>query len=186
MVPIYGKIKQYMQTNRIRTAEMFRLFDKDGSGSISHSELHSAITTTLGMDLDKDQVARIIRDIDQDGDTEVSYKEFCEKLNGSHFAPISLSKRQRKSFSKSFSSFPKDRDSTVCRSPPTHTAAFFVCARSLHSLLLFAILRACRMSTATAEFPLRMYAHMRRLSQAFMMNLPIALLTITPDTGAWH
>ena len=42
MVPIYGKIKQYMQTKRIRTAEMFRLIDKDGSGYINRGELDVA------------------------------------------------------------------------------------------------------------------------------------------------
>ena len=93
MVPVFAKIKQYMSANHLRTTEMFRLFDKDGSGSISMSELHATLTTKLGIDLDEDEVAMIIRDIDRDGDTEVSYKEFCKKVNSGHFAPVPKRRR---------------------------------------------------------------------------------------------
>ena len=112
MVPIYAKIKKYMLTRQIRTTEMFRLFDKDGSGSISHSELHATLTNKLGIDISEEEVAMILRDIDQDGDTEVTYKEFCEKVKSSHFAPLRI--RRRHTFSVSATQLVSPK---VCRLP---------------------------------------------------------------------
>ena len=104
MIPIYTKIKKYMSTRQIRTTEMFRLFDKDGSGTISCSEMHATLANELGIDVNEEEVAMIFRDIDEDGDTKVSCKEFCEKVNASHFAP--LSKRRRHTHSGSTSQVP--------------------------------------------------------------------------------
>lgn len=101
MLPIYAKIKKYMSTRQIRVTEMFRLLDKDRSGTICCSELHATLANKLGIDVNEEEVAMIFRDIDGDGDTEVSYKEFCEKVNSSHFAP--LPKRRRHTHSGSAS-----------------------------------------------------------------------------------
>lgn len=53
----------------------FRVFDKDGQGLISSSELRH-IMTTLGDKLTEEEVDEMIREADIDGDGYINYEEF--------------------------------------------------------------------------------------------------------------
>ena len=53
--------------------EAFRVFDKDGNGFISGSELRH-VMTTLGEKLTDDEVDEMIREADLDGDGMVNYE----------------------------------------------------------------------------------------------------------------
>lgn len=55
--------------------EAFKVFDKDGSGTISNAELRK-IMTTYGETLTDEEVDEMIKDADTDGDGVVDYAEF--------------------------------------------------------------------------------------------------------------
>ncbi len=57
--------------NRFR--HFFRVFDKDGNGLITASELR-VVMDNLGEKLTEDEVEEMIREADLDGDGKVSYE----------------------------------------------------------------------------------------------------------------
>ena len=59
----------------------FKVFDDDGSGSISRAELHKAMTT-LGDPLTDAEVEEMIHAADMDGDGNINYSEFVNGLMG--------------------------------------------------------------------------------------------------------
>jgi len=63
----------------------FRAFDKDGNGQISRSELAQVLsgdTQNLeqAMHTNKDEIEGIIKEVDQDGDGEISFSEFFQMM----------------------------------------------------------------------------------------------------------
>ena len=54
------------------------MFDKDGGGSITTEEISDALA--FGQDLDRATVEKIIREVDADGDGEISFDEFAEMM----------------------------------------------------------------------------------------------------------
>jgi calmodulin len=57
----------------------FKVFDKDGQGLISSTELHH-IMTTLGDKLTEEEVGEMIREADIDGDGYINYEEFVRMM----------------------------------------------------------------------------------------------------------
>uniref|UniRef100_A0A8C4ST56 EF-hand domain-containing protein n=1 Tax=Erpetoichthys calabaricus TaxID=27687 RepID=A0A8C4ST56_ERPCA len=55
--------------------EAFKVFDKDGDGSISAAELHLAMKN-LGEKLTEDEIYEMINEADIDGDGQISFEEF--------------------------------------------------------------------------------------------------------------
>ena len=55
----------------------FRLFDKDGNGSISPDEIKSALG--IGDD-DKEELLQLLAEVDENGDGEIQYEEFCNMM----------------------------------------------------------------------------------------------------------
>lgn len=53
--------------------EAFRIFDKDGNGSISASELRH-VMTNLGEKLTDEEVEEMLREADIDGDGQINYE----------------------------------------------------------------------------------------------------------------
>jgi Ca2+-binding EF-hand superfamily protein len=51
------------------------MFDKDGGGSISIDEIKQVLS--YGQKLDDDVIAQIIKQVDENGDGEISYEEFA-------------------------------------------------------------------------------------------------------------
>ena len=59
--------------------EAFKVFDKDGNGTISAAELRH-VMTNLGEKLTDEEVDEMIREADVDGDGEVNYEEFVKMM----------------------------------------------------------------------------------------------------------
>ena len=55
--------------------EAFKVFDRDGDGSVSVDELMT-IMTMLGERLTREEVETMIRDADKDEDGELNFEEF--------------------------------------------------------------------------------------------------------------
>ncbi|EGD76102.1 hypothetical protein PTSG_00808 [Salpingoeca rosetta] len=57
----------------------FQRIDTDGSGSLSATELKRYLTN-IGDPLSEDEFKELLKDVDQDGDGEVSFKEFVDLM----------------------------------------------------------------------------------------------------------
>ena len=54
----------------------FRLFDKDGSGTISPEEIRKV----LGINSSDKHLAELVAEIDENGDGEIQFEEFCKMM----------------------------------------------------------------------------------------------------------
>ena len=59
--------------------EAFKVFDKDGDGYITSSELKS-VMKSLGEKLTESEIEEMIREADTDGDGQVNYSEFMTMM----------------------------------------------------------------------------------------------------------
>ena len=59
--------------------EVFGLFDKDGGGTISNSEL-GTVMRTLGQNPSETEIEAMIREVDVDGNGEIDFEEFCRLM----------------------------------------------------------------------------------------------------------
>lgn len=64
--------KSLLSNNKLETA--FKMFDKDGGGSISTEEIKQVLS--FGQNLDENVINAIIKQVDENGDGEISYEEF--------------------------------------------------------------------------------------------------------------
>eukprot|EP01120_Amphizonella_sp_Union-15-10_P007553 TRINITY_DN2558_c0_g1_i1.p1 TRINITY_DN2558_c0_g1~~TRINITY_DN2558_c0_g1_i1.p1 ORF type:complete len:157 (-),score=40.84 TRINITY_DN2558_c0_g1_i1:104-574(-) len=60
--------------------EAFDLFDKDGNGDISENEL-GTVMRSLGQNPTHAELALIIKEVDVDGDGEISFPEFLKMMS---------------------------------------------------------------------------------------------------------
>ena len=68
--------KNLLSNNKLQTA--FKMFDKDGGGSISTDEIKQVLS--FGQNLDEKVVNDIIKQVDANGDGEISFEEFAEMM----------------------------------------------------------------------------------------------------------
>jgi Ca2+-binding EF-hand superfamily protein len=54
------------------------MFDKDGGGSISIDEIKQVLS--FGQTLDENVIEQIIKQVDANGDGEISYDEFAQMM----------------------------------------------------------------------------------------------------------
>lgn len=73
------KLKDSDSEEEIKQA--FKVFDRDGNGTISVSELKS-VMSSLGEKLTDGEIDAMIREADVDGDGEISYDEFVKMMLG--------------------------------------------------------------------------------------------------------
>merc|ERR1711981_819665 len=66
--------------------EAFKVFDRDGNGFISAAELRH-VMTNLGEKLTDEEVDKMIREADVDGDGQINYEEFVKMMSyfSTHF-----------------------------------------------------------------------------------------------------
>ncbi|GMT32446.1 hypothetical protein PFISCL1PPCAC_23743, partial [Pristionchus fissidentatus] len=62
------ELKEYRQ--------LFNMFDTDGSGAIGNEELKQAMIS-IGMDSNEEEIDKIIKEVDADGNGEIDFDEFC-------------------------------------------------------------------------------------------------------------
>ena len=65
-----------LSQSKLQTA--FKMFDKDGGGSISISEIKEVLS--FGQNLDDEVVNQIIKQVDANGDGEISFEEFSQMM----------------------------------------------------------------------------------------------------------
>jgi len=68
--------KNLLSNNKLQTA--FKMFDKDGGGSISIEEIKQVLS--FGQKLEESVVEQIIKQVDENGDGEISYDEFAQMM----------------------------------------------------------------------------------------------------------
>ena len=61
--------------------EAFNLFDTDHSGNIDYRELKAAMRA-LGFEVKKEELKKMITDIDADGSGSIEFPEFLEMMTG--------------------------------------------------------------------------------------------------------
>merc|ERR1712220_42100 len=61
--------------------EAFNLFDADNSGAIDVRELKAAMRA-LGFEVKKEELKKMISDIDNDGNGSIEFQEFLEMMTG--------------------------------------------------------------------------------------------------------
>jgi centrin-1 len=98
--------------------EAFNLFDTDHSGSIDYRELKAAMRA-LGFEVKKEELRKMITDIDADGSGHIEFPEFLEMMTGK----MGRKTRRRRS-SKSSSS------STTTRPARSHSRTSSASPRS--------------------------------------------------------
>lgn len=65
----------FSDSERAQYKQAFDFFDSDGSGQISTSELGKAMTS-LGYNLNPQQVQQILTHVDKDGSGQIGFDEF--------------------------------------------------------------------------------------------------------------
>ena len=65
-----------LSNNKLQTA--FRMFDKDGGGSISKEEIKTILS--FGQTLEPEMIDQIMLQVDANGDGEISFEEFQEMM----------------------------------------------------------------------------------------------------------
>merc|ERR1711935_630962 len=79
-----GELKNLTEEQKGELKEAFDLFDTDGSGAVDAAELHTAMKA-LGFEPKKEEISKVVKDMDKDGDATVDFEEFCimlaEKMN---------------------------------------------------------------------------------------------------------
>merc|ERR1712072_1154785 len=86
---LHAKIRGIVQmhcANDIREmkAGMYRLVDKDDSGTITLAELFKLLNEDLGIHVSMDDVYNIVADLDEDGNGELDEEEFAVMLDRLH------------------------------------------------------------------------------------------------------
>merc|ERR1711990_952128 len=79
-----SELKSLTEEQKQELREAFDLFDTDGSGAVDASELHTAMKA-LGFEPKKEEISKMVKEMDKDGDATVDFEEFCvmmaEKMN---------------------------------------------------------------------------------------------------------
>ena len=68
--------KQLLTDDKLRSA--FKMFDKDGSGLISANEIKEVLG--FGKTLSEEAVNEIVKQVDANGDGEISFEEFAQMM----------------------------------------------------------------------------------------------------------
>ncbi|XP_052769115.1 calmodulin-A-like isoform X1 [Mya arenaria] len=89
--------------------EAFNIFDRDGSGAISIKELEIAMRS-LGQNPNEEELERMIKEVDKDGNQELDFEEFCELMSKTKKDVTSY-----KAIEEAFKVFDKDGKGSIPR-----------------------------------------------------------------------
>ena len=100
-------VEELTEQQREEYSEVFKLFDKDGGGSISTKEL-GTVMRTLGQNPTDAELEEMVKEVDIDGNGEIDFDEFCglmvKKLKESE---------PEEELVEVFQSFDKDQDELI-------------------------------------------------------------------------
>ena len=88
--------KSWSEAAMVKSADAFKQIDADGSGQLSRDELSVALKR-YNVNLDGDQVDKLIQSCDADGNGDISYSEFVDGLARELVTPTSVFGRMAKS-----------------------------------------------------------------------------------------
>ena len=75
---VVASMNQSSLTSNERLQAAFKMFDKDGGGSISTDEIKQVLS--FGQTLSAEVIDQIIKQVDENGDGEISYDEFAAMM----------------------------------------------------------------------------------------------------------
>ena len=87
--------------------EAFDLFDKDGSKSISKDELRH-VFKAMGQDYSDEELTKMVKGADRDGNAEISFFEFCVLMAGNIKQP-----EKKDEYAEAFKVFDRLANGTV-------------------------------------------------------------------------
>jgi calmodulin len=73
-------------------AQAFKMFDKNGDGTMNIKELGVAMRT-LGLNPTEEELLNIVNEYDVDGNGKIDFGEFCKMMKGWIFNSIKLIKK---------------------------------------------------------------------------------------------
>uniref|UniRef100_A0A0N4U4F0 Calmodulin n=1 Tax=Dracunculus medinensis TaxID=318479 RepID=A0A0N4U4F0_DRAME len=76
---IKQKLAEYTNEELEEYRQVFNMFDTDGSGAIGIDELESAMKN-FGLEAKRDELELIIEEVDQIGNHEIDFHEFCDVM----------------------------------------------------------------------------------------------------------
>ena len=71
--------KKLYNTNLQTKFQVFRVFDKDGSGYVSGSEI-KLVMSKLGVDFTDEELEEMVLEADFSGDGQIGYEEFYDMM----------------------------------------------------------------------------------------------------------
>lgn len=77
---VVAAMQQNTLTSQDKLQAAFRMFDKDGSGTITAEEIREVLQFGGTETLSQDALDAIIRQVDDNGDGEISFQEFVEMM----------------------------------------------------------------------------------------------------------
>jgi len=77
---VMATINRQKLLSKERLEAVFKLFDKDGNGYLTADELREIFNPGNAKDIDEKVWAELIKEVDQNGDGQISYKEFKDMM----------------------------------------------------------------------------------------------------------
>ncbi|KAL3068077.1 hypothetical protein niasHT_038067 [Heterodera trifolii] len=74
--------RMYSKSELHEYQQLFKMFDTDGSGAIGCEELKGAMLS-IGLQADDAEIERLIKEVDEDGNGEIDFPEFCQCMKRS-------------------------------------------------------------------------------------------------------
>ena len=106
-MPAAGGKPQLAPEQVIQLEEAFNLFDADQSGAIDYRELKAAMKA-LGIQVKKEELKKMITDVDSDGSGSIEFPEFLEMMTAK-MGPSDT----REELQKVFDSFDEDKSGKI-------------------------------------------------------------------------
>jgi len=78
-VSLLGLMKELYRVSEEEIKGTFKIFDRNGDGSISSDELRE-VMTSVGAKLTEDEITAMIDEADADADGSVDYEEFLKMM----------------------------------------------------------------------------------------------------------
>ena len=75
---------------------VLKMFDRDGSGKISSSELRHVLTKTGRMKLTEEEVTEMIAEVDEDQDGKINFNELVKLFTGADSIRDLVTRRDKK------------------------------------------------------------------------------------------